>query len=161
MSARSRRRRGNEKPPTLNLVSLMDIFTILVFFLMVNGSDSQVLDANSEIELPDSITEQNPEERVAIAVSADEVLVEGRKVAEVASALASETGIIAGLAEELNYRATRRLSRSANPAEWQGKVTIMADKDLPYDLLKRVMYTCQQSRFNQIALAVNKVAGES
>ncbi|MGK0261262.1 MAG: biopolymer transport protein ExbD, partial [Candidatus Azotimanducaceae bacterium] len=63
MSARRRRSRGRGKgkTATLNLVSLMDIFTILVFFLMVNSSEVEVLQTSSDIKLPDSTSEQRPE----------------------------------------------------------------------------------------------------
>ena len=34
------------------------------------------------------------------------------------------------------------------------EITIMADKDIPYRLLKKVMVTCTQSDYGQIAFAV-------
>ena len=57
------------KAGALNLVSLMDIFTILVFFLMVNSSEVEVLQTSSKIKLPDSTSEQRPENQLVISIS--------------------------------------------------------------------------------------------
>ncbi|MCB1691578.1 MAG: biopolymer transporter ExbD [Pseudomonadales bacterium] len=157
MLAKRRAREEGTRPASLNLVSLMDIFTILVFFLMVNSSDVEVLDTTSAIKLPDSLASERPEERIAIQVSADDVIVQGRKVASVADVMASKDLIIAGLSEELSYQAEKRRTRLAEPSAFEGAVTIMGDRELPYELLKRVMLTCQQASFTHIALAVNRI----
>ncbi|MEJ2130545.1 MAG: biopolymer transporter ExbD [Gammaproteobacteria bacterium] len=156
-----RTRQKRTRAATLNLVSLMDIFTILVFFLMVNSSDVQVLDTNSSIKLPDSNAEKRPDERIVISINADDVVVQGRKVADVAAVLRSRAPLIGGLKDELDYQANRRKRRMAT-GKFEGRVTIMGDRELPYELLKKIMLTCQQADFTQIALAVNQVAeGES
>lgn len=149
-------RARNQKPATLNLVSLMDIFTILVFFLMVN-TGGEVVQPSTAIKLPDSIAEKHPQERIAITISADDLLVDGRKVASVKDVMARHQLLIAGLAAELRHQARRQRSQLEHPAAFTGSVTIMGDRDLPYELLKRVMFTCQQSDFTNIALAVNRI----
>jgi biopolymer transport protein ExbD len=58
MASNHRRMQQNSK---LNLVSLMDIFTILVFFLMVNSGDVEILQSDKDITLPDSVSEQKPD----------------------------------------------------------------------------------------------------
>ena len=152
-AARRHRERRTQKPATLNLVSLMDIFTILVFFLMVNSSNVQVLETTSDIKLPDSGEETVPEERIAISISADNIIVQGREVARIEDVLAAEDPVIEGLAIELAYQAQRRRSG-------EGAVTILGDRGLPYEVLKRVMVTCQQSDFTRIALGVNQVVDD-
>ncbi len=151
------RRRRNERPvkaATLNLVSLMDIFTILVFFLMVNSSDVEVLETASDLKLPDSVSEQRPEERITITISDVSLIVQGREVATIADVLASELPLIEGLSQELNYQAQRK---SVDMDVFEGAVTILGDQKLPYEVLKRVMYTCQQSSYTRIALGVNRL----
>ena len=152
-------RMRSQKPATLNLVSLMDIFTILVFFLMVN-TGNEVAQPGTAIKLPDSTARKHPQERIAILISADDVLVQGRKVASVKDIMASRQPMIAGLAAELAHQADRRRAHLANPASFEGSVTIMGDRNLPYMLLKRVMLTCQQADFTRIALAVNRITGK-
>lgn len=158
-----RRRRAQQakrtKVATLNLVSLMDIFTILVFFLMVNSSDVEILQTSTDIKLPDSNSEQRPEEQIVISVSANDVIVQGRKVADV-SALEpvdgeQSYGIIEPLKKELDYQAARK----GEVPELGHEVTIMGDRELPYWLLKQIMMTCQTAEFSQISLAVNKPEG--
>jgi biopolymer transport protein ExbD len=158
---RQNRTRSVQRPATLNLVSLMDIFTILVFFLMVNGSDVEILETSNDIKLPDSVAEQKPEDRISILISSDDVIVQGRMVAQVSDILQSGDGVSDGLAAELLHQAERKKERLQNPAEFQGEVTIMGDRELHYDLLKRVMQTCQAAEFTRIALAVNQVSEDA
>lgn len=149
-------RRQTLKPATLNLVSLMDIFTILVFFLMVNAN-GDLASISSNVKLPDSTAQQRLKEHVAIVITGGDVLVQGRKVASVNDVLASHTRLIPGLEAELQHQANRHRAALNNPAGFEGSVTIIGDRDLPYALLKRVMYTCQQTDFTKIALAVNSI----
>jgi biopolymer transport protein ExbD len=144
----------HSKTATLNLVSLMDIFTILVFFLMVNSSEVEVLQTSSKIKLPDSTSEKQPDNRIVISVSQDDLVVQGRPVATVAEASDPDVTVIPGLVEELEYQATRKGVIPEGGLE----VTIMGDHQLPYWLLKKVMLTCQQTDFAKISLAVNRLS---
>lgn len=137
----------------LNLVSLMDIFTILVFFLMVNSSEVEVLQTSSKIKLPDSTSEQRPENRLVISISQDDLVLQGRPVARVAELMNPSVTVIDGLRKELEYQA----SRKGEIPEGGFEVTIMGDRELPYWLLKKVMLTCQTTDFAKISLAVNKL----
>lgn len=150
-----RRGRGENKQPGLNLVSLMDIFTILVFFLMVNANEVEVLEVSSAIKLPDSVSEDAPEDRVTIEINQDDLLFQGKPIASVSNIMQEADTNIAPLFGALQ---TLALSDADNR-----KVTIMGDQALPYALLKRVMVTCQSASFTHIALAVNQVGngGES
>ncbi len=132
----------------------MDIFTILVFFLMVNSSEVEVLETSTKIKLPDSVSEQLPQDRLVISVSRDNIVVQGRPVAAVAGLADSKAPLIAGLKQELDYRAARK---GAMP-ESGYDITIMGDKTIPYWLLKKIMLTCQASDFARISLAVNQLA---
>jgi biopolymer transport protein ExbD len=133
----------------------MDIFTILVFFLMVNSSEVEVLQSNSKIKLPDSTSEQQPKNRLVISVDDDDLVLQGRPVAKVAQIMSPEVKIIEGLKTELEYQAARK----GEIPELGFEITIMGDRELPYWLLKKIMYTCQQADFAQIALAVNRIEG--
>ncbi len=144
------------KTTTLNLVSLMDIFTILVFFLMVNSSEVEVLQTSSKIKLPDSTSEKQPDNRLVISVSQDDLVVQGRAVATVSEVADPAVTLIPGLKEELEYQA----SRKREVPEGGFEITIMGDHELPYWLLKKVMLTCQQTDYAKISLAVNRLTTE-
>jgi len=148
------RRRGQErrgKSGTLNLVSLMDIFTILVFFLMVNSSDVEILETSANIRLPESTSTERPEEQLIISVSRENLVVAGEEVARIAELDAAPEDPIAGLAAALTHHAAQQ---PAIPPDGFA-VTIMGDHELPYWLLKRIMLTCQNADFARISLAVN------
>jgi biopolymer transport protein ExbD len=146
------------KGAALNLVSLMDIFTILVFFLMVNSSEVEVLQTNSKIKLPDSISEQRPENQLRITVTDSDIIVLGRPVAKVA-ALRNSPGspaTITPLEDELRHQA----SRKGEIPEGGFEITIMGDHEIPYWLLKKIILTCQATDFARVSLAVNKIASD-
>lgn len=151
------RKHKRKKISKLNLVSLMDIFTILVFFLLVNSSDVEVLQTDKSLVLPDSIAEKKPEETLVVMVNQESILVGGRKVADVKAILDGGSSDIEGLKKELEYLASRKPYRDAEAEKLGRDVNIMADKDTPYVLLKRVMATCAKSDYRNIALAVTQV----
>jgi biopolymer transport protein ExbD len=161
-SLRARRMARNHKrlsqQAKLSLVSLMDIFTILVFFLMVNSGDVEVLQADKNITLPESVSEQKPEITLTIKVSGDTIVVQGRKIETVERVLAQEGNAIASLTKELEYQASRG-PLLTELEERQGRsIIIMGDQSMPYQLLKRIMSTCADSDYRDIALAVTTAA---
>lgn len=141
----------------LNLVSLMDIFTILVFFLLVNSSDVEVLQNNKEIVLPTSVADKPPENNLIVMVSNEDILVSGRKVDTVQRVLKSKESEIPLLKKELEYLAARKPYRNVQEQEKGRDVTIMGDQGIPYILLKKIMTTCAKSEYRNISLAVSQI----
>jgi biopolymer transport protein ExbD len=141
---------------TLNMVSLMDIFTILVFFLLVNQTGLQA--QGGKITLPKSIAEQAPKDTLVVSVSNQEIYVQGRKVADVAQVAASKDILIAGLQQELKYQAGKQ-SVLGEAKKAEKPVTIMGDKEIPYAVLKKIMLTCSQSGYSEVSLAVTRSKG--
>ena len=157
-SARAKRmekhHKRNKGAGTLNLVSLMDIFTILVFFLLVNSSDVQTLPNAKDMKLPESIAERKPQENVVVLIGKSEILVQGEPVATIADVLATQGNDIPELREALLSQNDRVLRRAAKSDIAGREVTIMGDKDISYRLLKKVMATCTASDYGRISLAV-------
>ncbi|MEQ9546489.1 MAG: biopolymer transporter ExbD [Marinobacter sp.] len=136
----------------LNLVSLMDIFTILVFFLMVNSSDVKVMQNTADVPLPLSSARQEAEETLTVQISGKSVLLQGREVARL-DGIESKAGTVAGLADELAWRRERL---SAVPEQGL-EVTIMAGRDISYRLLRKVMQTCIDQQYRRVRLAVESI----
>ena len=138
----------------INLVSMMDIFTILVFFLLVNSSDGEVLPAIKSVRLPESVAEARPRETVVITVSGTDVLVQGEVVARVARLLEESAEISAALKAALEDR--NRRDAADTPVEPPGgrEATIMGDRTIPYRVLKKIMATCTRAGYGRISLAV-------
>lgn len=155
-----RKREKNSKPATLNLVSLMDIFTILVFFLMVNSSEVEVIELEANIKLPDSNAQHRPEERLLISVNADDLIVQGIKVASIEALMLQDDETISELNVALvDYQKMKASGDVSNDTQ-DNAVTIMGDRELPYKLLKRIMLTCQRADYSKIALAVNRTTND-
>ncbi|MDY0066973.1 MAG: biopolymer transporter ExbD [Steroidobacteraceae bacterium] len=146
--ARSRRGAG------LNLVSLMDIFTILVFFLLVNSAEVQSLETPKDIQLPESVAENKPRETVVVYVSRDQVLVQGRPIVTLAEAASQEGNIIEPLKAALQEQTDRMLRASAAADAINREVTILGDRELPYRVLKKIMATCTEADYGKLSLAV-------
>ncbi len=149
-----RRHDRGKKSIALNLVALMDIFTILVFFLLVNSSDVETLPNAKDIQLPQSIAETKAKESVVILISEEDILVQGSPVAKVADVMKLKGNDIPQLRQALMSQNDRVLRRETQDDIADREVTIMGDKDIPYRLLKKVMATCTMADYGQISLAV-------
>jgi biopolymer transport protein ExbD len=149
-----RHHQRHKRTVSLNLVSLMDIFTILVFFLLVNSSEVQTLPNAKDMVLPESVAEQRARETVVIMVTEQDLLVQGRAVARIDDVLAQNGLIIPELKNALQAQAERALLQAAEDEPSQREVTIMGDREIPYSLLKRVMATCTDADYGRLSLAV-------
>lgn len=138
----------------LNLVSMMDIFTILVFFLLVSSGETEVLPNPKDIQLPESAALERARETVVVMVTADSILVQGRPVATVTQALSGDGAVIPELEAALRQQTDRVMIQQAKADIALREVTILGDRELPYRLLKRVMASCTAAEFGQISLAV-------
>ncbi len=151
---RMERHHKRAKPASLSLVSLMDIFTILVFFLLVNQSEVQALDVPKNIVLPESMALARPSETVVVMVTAKEILVQGKAVANTADVIAQEGVVIAPLRDALKAQTDRFLRASAQADIAGREITILGDRTVPYRVLKKVMATCTDADYGKLSLAV-------
>ncbi len=156
---RMSRHRG--KIATLNLTSLMDVFTILVFFLLVNSSSTEVLETPKQLTLPASVVEDRPRETVVIFISPTEVTVQGELVALVQDILAADRQNVAAIGERLSEVSDKIVGLSTRTVANSREVTILADKSVPFNVVKKVMSTCTSQGFDRISLAVLQKAPES
>ena len=153
---RVERRDRNKASVDLNLVSLIDIFTILIFFLLANASDVEVLPSTKAVKLPESVASTTPKETVVVTVSGEEIIVGGRKVASVSEVMNSDYETIESLKTELDYQSTRAPINKDKRDATARDITIMGDKEIPYRLLKKIMVTCAQANYSNIYFAVMK-----
>lgn len=141
----------------LNLVSLMDIFTILVFFLLVNSSNVQQLPSSKAVQLPQSTAQQLPKETVIVLVNNQQILVQGRVIASVSSVMADDKPVIPALLKEMALQ-SQNSWQQAQAAEDGLDVTVMGDKQIPYKLLRKILATLSQANYTNISMAVMKRA---
>jgi biopolymer transport protein ExbD len=145
----------------MNLTSLMDVFTILVFFLLVNSASTEILETPKRITLPDSVVEEKPRESVVIFVSPEEVTVQGEAVVRVSDILAADRQNIAPIAERLSELSGKIIGFNTKIVAESQEVTILADKSVPFSVVKKVMSTCTSQGYGRISLAVLQKASQT
>ncbi len=147
--------------PKLNLTSLMDVFTILVFFLLVNSATTEVLQQPKQITLPDSVVEAKPRETVVIFVGKEDVLVQGVPVARVADIEAMPDQEIAPISVRLAELSGQVIGLSTQAVAESQEVTVLADKSVPFSVVKKIMSTCTGQGYTRVSLAVVQKATQS
>jgi len=153
LQKRTERHARNKFSVDLNLVSLIDIFTILIFFLLANASEVEVLPSTKAVRLPESTAEKTPKETLVVLVSNQDIVVQGRKVSSVSEAMKADSDLIAPLKAELDYHAGRQLIRREKEPRNKA-ITIMGDKEISYRLLRKIMVTCARANYSDISFAV-------
>jgi biopolymer transport protein ExbD len=153
--------RNRLKVTALNLTSLMDVFTILVFFLLVNSASTEVLQTPKALTLPASVVEEKPRETVVIFVSATEVTVQGERVALTEDIISGDAQNVAAIAQRLAEVSESVIGLNTQAVAQSREVTILADRGVPFNVVKKVMSTCTSQGFERISLAVLQKAPET
>jgi biopolymer transport protein ExbD len=153
--------RNRRAIPKLNLTSLMDVFTILVFFLLVNSATTEVLQQPKQITLPDSIVEAKPRETVVIFVGTEDVLVQGVPVARIADIAATSSERIEPISVRLAELAGNVIGLSTKAVAESQEVTVLADKTVPFNVIKKIMATCTGEGYTRVSLAVMQKATQT
>ena len=138
----------------------MDVFTILVFFLLFHSYGGDVMEAPKQIELPNSVVETKPRETVLIMVTPELVLVQGETVIATSELLENSSGPIPEINEKLRQLEQNIIGISTKTVAEGKEVTILADKSIPFEVLKRIMSTCTGSGYGRISLAVIQKAAQ-
>ena len=146
--------RNRVKITKMNLTSLMDVFTILVFFLLVNSGSVEVVEAPKDVKLPESVVESKPRETVVISISAEEVLVQGKLVAYVEDILNDKEDVVAPINARLAELKESVIGINTKTVAGSQEVTILADRSVPFSVVKTVMSTCTAEGYENVSLAV-------
>lgn len=150
---RRRRQEQARRWPTLNLVALMDVFTILVFFFLVHSGDNSGQAQGNLVNLPESVADQQPRDTPVVTITRETILLDGRPVASIASVVQADRGDIEALQSALRALLTPE-AQAAAAAATAREITIMGDKSIPFALLSRVMQSCSQAGYDNISLSV-------
>jgi len=135
----------------LNLIPLIDIMSVMVAFLLVYSADVEVVQNSRDIRVPLSHAEEKPKPSVVVMITTDELLVQGERIASIDEIRAASSPGIDALSAVL----TRPMVGADVVEELASReVTVIADKSLPYEVVKRVMATCTREGYGHISLAV-------
>lgn len=158
----ARMKRRKTSLPKLNLTSLMDVFTVLVFFLIFNSSATvETLQTPKQIKLPESVVEEKPRETVVIFVGKEEVLIQGVPVARVSDIEAMGNVEIEPIGVRLAELSDSVIGLSTQAVAESQEVTVLADKTVPFNVLKKVMATCTAQGYTRVSLAVVQKSAQS
>ncbi|HEY8052200.1 MAG: ExbD/TolR family protein [Steroidobacterales bacterium] len=149
MAAHHMRHRADAQ---LNLIPLIDILTVMVAFLLVYSTEVEVIQNAKGIEIPQSIAQVAPKQSVVVMITRDDLFVQGERIASVAD-MRTGSGLVAALRDALKRPLLVGKEMSERDIA-QREITIMADKSLPYDVIKRVMLTCTDADYGKVSLAV-------
>jgi len=138
----------------MNLTSLMDVFTILVFFLLINSATTEVLETPKRITLPESAVESKPRDTVVIFVSSEQVIVQGEPVVLIDDILAMDGQDIEPIGQRLDELSDNIIGLKTQIVAESQEVTILADKSVPFSVVRQVMSTCTNNGYGRISLAV-------
>ena len=146
--------RNRVKIGKMNLTSLMDVFTILVFFLLVNSGSVELVEAPKDVTLPESYEESKPRETVIVSVSPETIMIQGKVVANVADVLENKEAALDPLAVRLAELKESVIGSATLAVAETQEVTILADKDVPFIVVRRVMSACTIEGYENVSLAV-------
>ena len=141
------KRRGGH---ALALVPMIDILTILVVYLLVHTADTEILPSTGSIAVPQSISELKPRETTVVTVSRELLYVNGEAVASVAEFGGSSGPVVEALRAALGRQAANLLPGTAPARE----VTVMAEKTLPYAVLRKIVASCSAAEYTKVSLVV-------
>ncbi len=148
----------------IQITSLVDMFVILLVFLLKSYSTSPVnITLKDGLRIPESTSTTDPVDVVKMVVAQDGVFVEEKKVLELeggqvpaAQVDKNDSSFIRSLFEELDARAKHAKSiQEVNDAfEFDGQILLQADRELSYEVLQKIMYTSMMAGYAEVKLAV-------
>jgi biopolymer transport protein ExbD len=134
----------------LALVPMIDMLMILVVYLLVHSADTEILPNTKNIAIPHSVSEQKPRPATVVTVTRDMLYVNGEAVVSVADVGRSVEPVVEPLRAALKRQAAPLLTAAAAPRE----VTVMAEKSLPYAVLRKIVASCSAADYSKVSLAV-------
>ena len=137
----------------LNLIPLIDILSVMVSFLLVYSTEVEVIQNSKGIEIPQSIAQAAPKDSVVVMITKTDLFVQGEHIASLQELRASQDPIVAPLRDALKRPMLVGKEMTEKDLA-QREITIMADKVIPYEVLKKVMSTCTDADYGKVSLAV-------
>jgi len=150
---------GRSVDVSLNLTPMIDMFVVLVIFLLMTFSTSgEILFIQKDIELPSAKITDELEQAPVIIVGGGQVVIEGNTVGRMDDIAEDENFEIADLSEQLNN--LKKNFQQLHPnQQFSGKIIIQGDKETSFRVLKKVMFTCTATGYTNINFAVLPTGG--
>ncbi|MFQ5707081.1 MAG: ExbD/TolR family protein [bacterium] len=153
------RRKKRTSTFTLRLTSMIDMFTILLVFLLKSYSvEGEIISVSKDLQLPESTAQKTPEATPILVVTNEWVILDGNPIERIPTISRSKQIVIRKLLDQLERQRifSENLGRLDANIGFKGKITIQGDKEIPFEVLKKVMFTCGKVGYNNMLLAVNQ-----
>lgn len=153
--------RKKHEDPELNLIPMIDIMSVMVAFLLIYSTEVEVVQNAKDVEIPLSTAEAKPAETVVVTITKDTLLVQGDVVATMEQIRDPNTALIEPLREYLSRPLTTKGDAAQQAALANREITVLADKSLPYEVIRKVMTTCTAAAYDKLSLAVLETSGSA
>jgi biopolymer transport protein TolR len=158
MLGRIRRRKehhlSHREDAELNLIPLIDILSVMVAFLLVYSADVEIVQNTKGVQIPQSTAKAQPNQSVVVMITKDHVFVQGELVADMAQIRDPASPLIDPLRAVLERPMLASAGPEAEIDVASREITVLADKSLPYEVVRKVMATCTAADYGKISLAV-------
>jgi biopolymer transport protein TolR len=156
----TRHRKREHHGSHMALVPFIDMLMILVVYLLVHNSDVEMLSNTKNVTIPLSVSDKKPRESVVLTITETDVSIDGRVIVTTAEIARSRSIVIPALKAELKAQTDLSLT-NAQQSIADREVTIMGDRSIPYEVLKKVMATCTDADYGKVSLAVMEREGQA
>lgn len=153
--------RRKHEDPELNLIPMIDIMSVMVAFLLIYSTEVEVVQNAKDVEIPLSTSEAKPAETVVVTITKDMLLVQGDVIATMDEIRNPDAALIEPLREYLSRPLTTRDGAAQQAALANREITVLADRDLPYEVIRKVMTTCTAAAYDKLSLAVLEKSGSA
>ena len=153
--------RKRREDPELNLIPMIDIMSVMVAFLLIYSTEVEVVQNAKNVEIPLSTAEAKPAETVVVTITKDVLLVQGDVVATMEEIRDPKAALIEPLREYLSRPLTTTSGAAQQAALAHREITVLADRGLPYEVIRKVMTTCTAAAYDKLSLAVLEQGGSA
>lgn len=136
----------------LNLIPMLDILSVLVFFLLFHSFNGAM--PEQRLTLPESLVETKPRGTLAISVTAEAVMIQGKTVVRTAELYDDRIGVVPEITARLEQLQPYTISDKTGVETETREITLLSDKTIPFKVLKKIMTSCTASGYGKISLAV-------
>lgn len=178
---RGRPRRKRSRTFALQLTSMMDVLIIIVIFLLKSyGLSIMQVPQEDKLQLPVSKSTEMFGEGIVLSIAQDQIMVDSESVLQFAGdykekkfelpegamdskgegRLLAVYDILKRKKDEFDTIAARAPDPVEAAKKWTGELLVQADKEVPYELIRRVMFTAGMAGYKQFRLTVEKQAEE-
>lgn len=153
-------RNNHRRQAYLNLIPMLDVLSVLVFFLLFHSFNGDM--PEQRLTLPNSVVETKPRGTVVVSVTPEAIVVQGQPVARTAELYDDQVVTVREVTERLNEIQSRIVASGGSVADSGSReVTLLADKNIPFKVLKKIMTSCTASGYGRISLAVIQKASHA